>query len=270
VFLDEGDRKMILLRAGMRVVELSQCGLLPHQRFSFYDQIHTTGMDIHQALNAKAVLTLGKDMTFRDYAQGAFRMRGIGKGQTVHLFIVPEVLRIAEEQLMRAAEPCFEEVAAVSRRLQPAFGEAEDARALLRAVCAWLIINTMKSERLQFNLLCEQSVQNVWRKRAYWTLLRQFADGQTRVELQHAFRQMEEEVGGGGGGNVTDARMGQTAGDRPLPLEASVEVFRERVDYTLANVVPQKVGGASAPFPAHPPPPGRAARRCPWRPRSPT
>lgn len=26
-------------------------------------------------LSAKAVLTLGKDMTFRDYAQGAFRMR---------------------------------------------------------------------------------------------------------------------------------------------------------------------------------------------------
>jgi len=90
----------------MRVVELSQCGLLPHQRFSFYDQIHTTGMDIHQALNAKAVLTLGKDMTFRDYAQGAFRMRGIGRGQTIHLFIIPEVLRVSEEQLKRAGEVC--------------------------------------------------------------------------------------------------------------------------------------------------------------------
>eukprot|EP00463_Aulacantha_scolymantha_P003669 TRINITY_DN4548_c0_g1_i1.p4 TRINITY_DN4548_c0_g1~~TRINITY_DN4548_c0_g1_i1.p4 ORF type:complete len:51 (+),score=9.61 TRINITY_DN4548_c0_g1_i1:646-798(+) len=48
-------------------------------------------MDIKQVLNAKAVITLGKDMNFRDYAQGAFRMRGIGKGQTLELFIIPEV-----------------------------------------------------------------------------------------------------------------------------------------------------------------------------------
>ena len=54
-----------------------------HRRFAFYDQIHTTGMDIKHALNARAALTLGKDMTFRDLAQGAFRMRGIGEGQTV-------------------------------------------------------------------------------------------------------------------------------------------------------------------------------------------
>ena len=26
------------------------------------------------------------------YAQGAYRMRGIGKGQTIHLYIIPEVL----------------------------------------------------------------------------------------------------------------------------------------------------------------------------------
>jgi hypothetical protein len=48
-------------------------------------------MDIQHALNARAVLTLGKDMTFRDYAQGAYRMRGIGMGQTIELLIIPEV-----------------------------------------------------------------------------------------------------------------------------------------------------------------------------------
>jgi hypothetical protein len=31
-------------------------------------------------LTAKAVITLGKDMTFRDYAQGAFRMRVCQRG----------------------------------------------------------------------------------------------------------------------------------------------------------------------------------------------
>lgn len=36
-----------------------------------------------QAPTAAAVVTIGKDMTFRDYAQGAFRMRGIGVGQRI-------------------------------------------------------------------------------------------------------------------------------------------------------------------------------------------
>ena len=76
----------------MHVVRLAQAGVPVDRRFSFYDQIHTTGMDIHQCIDAKAAITLGKDMTFRDYAQGAFRMRGIGQGQTLELFIIPEVM----------------------------------------------------------------------------------------------------------------------------------------------------------------------------------
>ena len=92
VFLDEQDRQMVLLRKGMKVVKLSESGLAWHERFSFYDQVHTTGMDIKQAVDACAALTLGKDMVFRDYAQGAFRMRGIGKGQTIKLLIIPEII----------------------------------------------------------------------------------------------------------------------------------------------------------------------------------
>lgn len=55
VFLDESDRKMILLRHGMKIIDMTQCGIPKHKRFSFYDQIHTTGMDITQALGAQAV-----------------------------------------------------------------------------------------------------------------------------------------------------------------------------------------------------------------------
>lgn len=61
----------------------TRCGLHPTSRFTFYDQVHTTGMDIPQAIHARAAQTLGKDMTFRDYAQGAYRMRGVGNGQQV-------------------------------------------------------------------------------------------------------------------------------------------------------------------------------------------
>jgi hypothetical protein len=91
VYLDELDRQMVLIRAGMKVLKLSECGLAWNERFTFYDQVHTTGMDIKQAVDACACMTLGKDMVFRDYAQGAFRMRGIGKGQTICLLVVPEI-----------------------------------------------------------------------------------------------------------------------------------------------------------------------------------
>jgi hypothetical protein len=60
-----------LVRATNRVVSADQCGVPLERRFAFYDQIHTTGMDIKHVVNATAVLTLGKDMVFRDYVQGS-------------------------------------------------------------------------------------------------------------------------------------------------------------------------------------------------------
>jgi hypothetical protein len=72
-------------------VLLSECGVPLSKRFAFYDQIHTVGMDIKQTLDAIAAVTLGKDMTLRDYTQACWRMRGLGKGQTVHLYIVGEL-----------------------------------------------------------------------------------------------------------------------------------------------------------------------------------
>ena len=74
----------------------------PSRRFTFYDQVHTTGMDIRQAPAARAAVTLGKDMTLRDYAQGAFRMRQIGRGQRLSLLVTPEVKRLVEARRRRA------------------------------------------------------------------------------------------------------------------------------------------------------------------------
>ena len=51
--------------------------------------MHTTGTDIPQTATAHAVLTLAADLVFRDYAQAAYRMRGIGKGQRIILFVIP-------------------------------------------------------------------------------------------------------------------------------------------------------------------------------------
>lgn len=199
VFLDQKDRKMILMRQGMNVVRLNQSGIPPDRRFSFYDQIHTTGMDIHQAIDARAVLTLGKDMTFRDYAQGAFRMRGIGKGQTIELFVIPEVMRLVNDQMARVNGPTITPMQAsvsvppaawpqsgqgIANPLQPqAIIPTQPSAAaysgvglalppgslkqLLVNVAAWLTVNGMKSENMQFRMLCHQSIDNVSRKRSF-------------------------------------------------------------------------------------------------------
>ena len=42
-------RKMLLQRSSGRSVLLAQCGVEPGKRFTFYDQVHTTGVDIKQA-----------------------------------------------------------------------------------------------------------------------------------------------------------------------------------------------------------------------------
>ena len=97
VFLhDTSDERLILLRDGMRVTRLSTCGLPPHRRFTFYDHIHTTGMDIPQSPSACAALTLGKDTAFRDYAQAAYRMRRMGKGHMLALLIPPSVGKLID------------------------------------------------------------------------------------------------------------------------------------------------------------------------------
>uniref|UniRef100_A0A7S1J653 ubiquitinyl hydrolase 1 n=1 Tax=Eutreptiella gymnastica TaxID=73025 RepID=A0A7S1J653_9EUGL len=158
VFLDELGRKVVLIRTTGRVVRLEECGMALERRFAFYDQVHTTGMDITHTPNARAALTLGKDMTFRDYSQGAFRMRGILRGQKVQLLVIPEVAKLIQRELSQAGYPVAPE------------GVAEGER-VLREVLAWLVVNSMRSERIQFNQLCIQSCANVWRKNGFAGLL---------------------------------------------------------------------------------------------------
>jgi hypothetical protein len=45
---------------------------------------------------------VGKDMTLRDYAQGCYRMRGLGKGQSLYVFIVDEVFNLIQKGSLSA------------------------------------------------------------------------------------------------------------------------------------------------------------------------
>ena len=94
VYLDHDDKKQVLVRATGRSMPEEQCGVPLERRFAFYDMVHTTGMDIRHVANATALVTLGKDMVWRDYAQGAYRMRGLARGQTLTVLVAPEVARL--------------------------------------------------------------------------------------------------------------------------------------------------------------------------------
>eukprot|EP01098_Paradermamoeba_levis_P009293 TRINITY_DN385_c0_g1_i11.p1 TRINITY_DN385_c0_g1~~TRINITY_DN385_c0_g1_i11.p1 ORF type:complete len:781 (-),score=237.18 TRINITY_DN385_c0_g1_i11:81-2390(-) len=200
---------MILLRNTGKSVSLAQCGISPDRRFTFYDQIHTTGMDIKQAPNARAVITIGKDMTFRDYAQGAYRMRGIGLGQTIQLFIIPEVENRMKEDLgvgLRSSSPVV------------FTGKPE------LDVPAWLLINSMRMESLQFVKMSSQELFNLWRKRALNTLVKEvqlncFVGKQTPSFRLRRFNP-------------------EQSGESSVWMKKCIGLFREAVQYDIEDHVP--------------------------------
>jgi hypothetical protein len=168
VYLDEQDRKMILLRGSMKVLTLEGAGVSVAHRFTFFDQVHSTGVDVQQALSARAALTVGKDMTWRDYAQSAFRMRAVGAGQTITLQLTPEVCMLVRTEVASMRGVPLEQ--------QKTLAEATQAQAL-KAVCAWLIIALMRAEQVQAGLLREQRLSHLLRQRALAHLLQHHAQG---------------------------------------------------------------------------------------------
>ena len=209
VFLNRLDEAMILLRSGPPAIPLSQSGVALERRFSFYDQVHTTGIDLRHPLDATAALTLGKDMTFRDYAQGAFRMRQIGVGQRLHLIVIPEVRALIQRELR--------------------LSDAELQRGLLRHVSAWLTSNSMRMERLQFFQLCQQDLHNVWRKQAFATLVRDTddADSQPAGLLRHRRLRARQ---------LLDSASPALQAYLPRLAELSgcLELFRRPVDFSIS------------------------------------
>ncbi|UKK01646.2 hypothetical protein MACK_002464 [Theileria orientalis] len=144
VFLDDEDRQMILLRNKWTVTLLAHCGIPLQKRFSFYDQIHSTGQDIKQAARAIAYITIGPDMTFRDFAQGSWRMRGIGQGQTIKIIQPPEI---------------NQQITSVTNN-----------KGVLGCIC-WLLIRGLLNEVRLGRLLIEQCVENIARKKSFQALI---------------------------------------------------------------------------------------------------
>ncbi|CAE7315182.1 unnamed protein product [Symbiodinium natans] len=154
VFIEEDGAKRILNRQSREVGKLADSGVPISARFCFYDQIHTTGMDIQHRLDAVAALTLGKDMVWRDFAQGAYRMRGIGRGQSICLYIIPEIEQLISRDIGLAHLPQLPGFATLGNR----------HKGVLDAVACWLLCQSMRTEKVQYAMLQLQNLANIWRR----------------------------------------------------------------------------------------------------------
>lgn len=133
-------------------------------------------------------------------------MRGIAAGQTLTIFLTPEVVKLMAEVHQACGhgdwKAKLESLHAEARQKTGQSGQ------LLRDVAAWLVINSMRSEKLQFNLLSEQSLSNVWRKPAYRHLMTD--EARARVGTNEIIKH-----------------------DR-----VCLDVFRQRLAYGVENTVP--------------------------------
>jgi hypothetical protein len=77
-------------------------------------------------------------MVFRDYVQGAYRMRGIGIGQKIHVYIIPEVQELMQRELKEATiNTVYDD-------------DGKDLGHVLEDVVAWLFMNSLRSEQTQW------------------------------------------------------------------------------------------------------------------------
>ena len=154
VFIEEGsDRKVLLTQNGRRL-DLAESSIPAERRFTFYDQIHTTGMDIHQAANVVGVVTVNKDMTFRDYAQGSWRMRGLEHtGQKLTVLVSPQVEKLIDDKLSLS----------VKKKKKQKKGEA--SLSPFRIV-AFLMLNHLESLARQQAQMKRLQIHTDWKKAA--------------------------------------------------------------------------------------------------------
>ena len=142
------NEKLALMRGSDRPIPLAKCGASPLRQFTFFDQVHTTGHDIKQSLQARAAVTIGKDTTLRDYAQGCWRMRQLEEGQTLEVLVVEQVLALVHE--------CT----------PPDTIAAGGDTGMLHAIMAFLLLNSCRSEHMQHSQLQVQNLCTIWRAEA--------------------------------------------------------------------------------------------------------
>jgi len=136
-------------------------------------------------------------------------MRGIGTGQRIELLITPEVQQLIDDAAVKSSPRSAEIPAGAPAPIE-----------LRRRVVLWLHLNTMRSEALQFHLLSDQSLSNVWRKAAF--------------------------------GRLREARRAGGDAAWSKELENAIDIFRTKVALNVADEVPAAIGQPMEAGPAEP------------------
>jgi hypothetical protein len=169
-------------------------------------------------------------------------MRGIGKGQKIHCMIIPEIGQLMAREFaaarkrdtnlsgvkfLRQVSSRGIEGTVAKQTIKDALPETfdiarmqvEDPAAVLREIVAWLVVNSMRSEQIQWSMLCIQNCSNIFRKTAFEVMLRAgtadpIASMQSPLDVSS-----EDPV-------------------NQLSAGASIEVFTETIDFSLDSAVP--------------------------------
>lgn len=127
-------------------------------------------------------------------------MRGIGpRGQRVRVVVIPEVRRLVSSELTS----CLSGMRASASAMSP-----------LAELVAWLVINSLRTEQLQWSMLCAQNISNVYRKVAF----RHLTQGKAEEELSLLKLSSESSV-----------------------TQRALAVFEEPIDFSLEAAVPDPV-----------------------------
>ena len=122
-------------------------------------------------------------------------MRGISSGQKIHIFIIPEVKELISRET----------------RNRPESETLADHDHTLENVVAWLVINSMRTEQMQWSMLQIQNSANLYRKNAFAKLL----------------------AGSGQGAAAEDDAAEELADDKPQPYThaGALDLFKEPIDF---------------------------------------
>jgi len=93
-FDDNTDEVMVAKRthSGPVCQPLSVCDFKKKQLFTYFNDIKTRGIDRKLPILSQGIMTIGKDMTTDQVVQAAMRLRQLGQGQRLELWIPPDVL----------------------------------------------------------------------------------------------------------------------------------------------------------------------------------
>jgi hypothetical protein len=166
VYIDDAGSKRILFRGEDMDASpklLSHYQVPEGKRFTYYDQIHTTGIDVKQAVDATCLLTIGKGMTLRDVLQGAWRMRKIESGQKIVFHTTVDIAHMIRRELSDSFP--------VSLLASPSPSPSRVRVPAPLEVIQWLTKTQLRLERLQQLILSSAVVSNVWRRKAFEHLL---------------------------------------------------------------------------------------------------